>query len=253
MAKEKSPAHHETIIYGTHPVIETVIAARRKVEEFFISKEPIPVLKALFNDLSVHVTKLDHARMKALTRSEHHQGIAARVGPFPFWYIDDFIHLVDKGDHVVVILDELQDPVNLGNIIRISECLGASGILITKDRAVSVTPVVEKASSGASAHLPIVRTVNLVRAIEQMKDAGYWIFAAEAGAPEPFYETSLTGRTAFVMGSEGHGIRRLVRSKCDHVVSIPMLGRIESLNVSQATAVLLSEALRQRVMNLKEQ
>ncbi len=179
-----------------------------------------------------------------LAGSPHHQGVVAEVGPFVYTELDKVLGSGRQGP--MVLLDEVQDPANLGNILRTAECLGAAAVVCTKDRSVHVTPTVEKASAGASAHLPVVRVTYLVRAVEVLKREAYWIYAAEARGATVCYRLDLSGRVAFVVGSEGRGVRRLVRETCDGSISIPMTGEIDSLNVSQAVTILLAEALRQR-------
>ncbi len=246
MPRQKPPVRSENFIYGVHPVMETVIAGKRKVEEIYLARDLTPQWSKILEPLSIPLIKMDNARISAITGADHHQGIAAKAQPFPYWSIEDLLSSAVEEPHILVLLDEIQDPANLGNILRISECLGASGVVLTKDRAVPVTGAVEKSAAGASAHIPVARVVNLARTIEQLKEANFWIFAAEAGAPNLYYETDLTGKAALVLGSEGSGIRRLVREKCDFGITIPMQGKIDSLNVSQAAAVILSEALKQR-------
>ena len=192
------------------------------------------------------VKRVSDEELSRIARTPHHQGICVRAEPFPYYSLEQILEREDPPSHVLVILDEIQDPGNLGNIVRSAECLGAAGVVLSKDRATHVTAVVEKAAAGASAHIPIARVVNVARALENLKRSGYWIFAAEMEAGCTCYEKNLEGKIAFVLGSEGKGIRRLVREKCDLGISIPLEGRIDSLNVAQAATVLLSEALRQR-------
>jgi 23S rRNA (guanosine2251-2'-O)-methyltransferase len=164
------------------------------------------------------------------------------VGPYPYVELED---LLAAPDPLVVVLDGVTDPHNLGAVLRVAEGAGASGVVIPKDRAAGVTAAAVKASAGASEHVPIARVTNLRRAIDRMKEAGLWVYAAEVGGT-PYTELDLTGPVGLVLGSEGRGMRRLVREGCDGAVSIPMLGAVGSLNVSVAAAVLLYEARRQR-------
>jgi 23S rRNA (guanosine2251-2'-O)-methyltransferase len=218
------------------------------VEEVYLSREPLSGwdLYRRLDDLGIPLTRSSAGDLNSIAASPNHQGIVARVGPFPYADFDDLVGSIAAKPGVVVILDEIQDPANLGNILRSSECLGAAAVVLTKDRAVPVTGAVEKASAGASAHVPVARVVNLVRAMEELKEASYWIYAADARSQHDCFSTDLTDKTAFALGSEGKGLRRLVREKCDQGITVPMVGRIDSLNVSQTTAILLAEALRQR-------
>jgi 23S rRNA (guanosine2251-2'-O)-methyltransferase len=170
------------------------------------------------------------------------------VGAFPYVDMDEFVSKFSAHSATILILDEVQDPQNLGNVLRSSECLGAAAIVLSKDRSVPVTASVEKAAAGASAHVPIIRVINLVRAIQQLKNASFWIYAADAGAGDSCYSTDLTGRVGLILGSEGKGIRRLVRENADLRISIPMAGKVASLNVAQSAAILLAESLRQRMV-----
>ncbi len=149
------------------------------------------------------------------------------------------------GRRIVVVLDGVTDPQNLGAALRVADGAGASGVVIPKDRAAGVTAAAVKASAGASEHVPVARVTNLRRAVDLMKEAGLWVYAAEVGG-RPHTDLDLTGPVGLVLGSEGRGVRRLVREGCDGTVSIPMLGAVGSLNVSVASAVLLYEARRQR-------
>jgi 23S rRNA (guanosine2251-2'-O)-methyltransferase len=233
------------IIYGLHPVLETINAGKRKIEEVFISKNRVDRIQPILNQYGIRPTKVDPSNLNILTRTEHHQGLAARVGPFPYAELEDLLDK-SKPDAIIILLDEIQDPVNLGNIIRIGECLGASGVVLPNDRSVSITAVVEKASAGATAYFSVTKVTNLVRAIEQLKSAGFWMYAAEAKAERQYFDVKYDTKIGFILGSEGKGIRRLVREHCDNGISIPMKGKIDSLNVSQATSILLSEVMRQK-------
>jgi 23S rRNA (guanosine2251-2'-O)-methyltransferase len=246
--KRRTAADTTVVIYGTHPVLETLVAGRRRIEEILLSKGPAlpPSAESAIRDRGIPVRSLSPGDMLSLTATPHHQGLAARVGPFPYADLDDMLARRQK-PRLILVLDEVQDPANLGNILRSAECLGAGGVVFPKDRSVPITAVVEKSSAGASAHIPIARVVNLIRAIEDLKGAGYWIYGTAADARDQVYSLDLTGLTAFVLGSEGKGMRRLVREHCDQMVSIPMQGKTASLNVSQMATILLAESLRQRI------
>ena len=166
----------------------------------------------------------------------------ARVAPYPY---SDLIEILAAADPLILVLDGVTDPRNLGAVLRAADGAGASGVVIPKDRAVGVTAAAVKASAGASEHVPVARETNLRRTIDRMKEAGVWVYAAEVGGTT-YTGLDLAGPAALVLGSEGRGVRRLVREGCDGAVSIPMLGAVGSLNVSVAAAVLLYEARRQR-------
>ena len=237
------------MIYGVHPVLETVRAGKRSVEAIYLARIPSSAddLVALAENAGISITSSSVNEISTLTGSQHHQGVAARVGPFPYADLDDLLFGQEAIQGPMLILDQVQDPANLGNILRSAECLGASGVVVAKDRSVGITPTVEKAAAGASAHIRIIRVVNLVRAIGQLKDSGFWIYGTSQEGRRSLYSIDLSARIAFVLGSEGKGMRRLVREKCDDVVSIPIVGKTESLNVSQTAAIVLAETLRQRL------
>ena len=237
------------MIYGVHPVVETVKAGKRHVEAVYLARISTSAVElvARIENAGIPITSSSADEISSLTGSPHHQGIAARVGPFPYADLDDLLSGNGPTHGPMLILDEVQDPANLGNILRSADCLGAPAVVIAKDRSVAITPVVEKAAAGASAHIRIIRVVNLVRAIEQLKSSGFWIYGTHQEGRQTVYSLDLSGQVAFVLGSEGKGMRRLVREKCDEVVSIPIVGQTESLNVSQTAAIVLAETLRQRI------
>ena len=229
------------IIHGVRPVIEALRSRKREVFEVLDAAKISEVAKVA-DVASVPVKKVTRARIEELARGAAHQGVAARVGPYPY---SDLGEILAAPDPLILVLDSVTDPRNLGAVLRAAEGAGASGVVIPKDRVVDVTAAAVKASAGASEHVPVARETNLRRAIDRMKEAGVWVYAAEVGGTT-YTELDLSGSVALVLGSEGRGVRRLVREGCDGAVSIPMLGTVGSLNVSVAAAVLLYEARRQR-------
>ena len=228
-------------IYGVRPVIEALRSKRREVFEVLDAVGNGEVAEAAAAS-GVSVKRVPRARIEDLARGGAHQGVAARVGPYPYSDLDEILAAPDL---LILILDGVTDPRNLGAALRAADGAGASGVVIPKDRAVGVTAAAVKASAGASEHVPVARETNLRRAIDRMKAAGVWVYAAEVGGTT-YTGLDLAGPVALVLGSEGRGVRRLVREGCDGAVSIPMLGAVGSLNVSVAAAVLLYEARRQR-------
>ena len=231
------------IVYGVRPVIEALKSARREVFEVLQASENGEV-EAAASASGVPVKRVSRAHVEELSRGGDavHQGVVARVGPYPYSGLEEI--LADP-EPLVVVLDGVTDPRNLGAVLRAADGAGASGVVVPKDRAAGVTPAAVKASAGASEHVRVARETNLRRAIDGMKKANVWAYAAEAGGT-PYAEMDLSGPVALVLGSEGRGVRRLVREGCDGTVSIPMLGAVSSLNVSVAAAVLLYEARRRR-------
>ena len=178
-----------------------------------------------------------------LAGSPDHQGVVAEVDPYPY---ADAAAMLAKPDALIVVLDRIQDPQNLGAMARSAEAAGATGLVIPSRRSASVTAAAAKASAGAVEHLPIARVPNLADFLGRAKDEGAWVYGAEANAKSPYTQADLTGKVVLVMGSEGKGLRRLVADRCDLIVSIPVRGRVASLNVAAAAAVVLFEAVRQR-------
>ena len=231
----------QEVIYGIRPVIEALRSSRREVFEVLDAAGNREVAEAAAAS-GVSVKKAPRARIEDLARGGTHQGVVALVGPYPYAYLDE---LLAGPEPLILVLDGVTDPRNLGAVLRAADGAGASGVVIAKDRAVGVTAAAAKASAGASEHVPVARETNLRRAIDRMKEAGVWVYVAEIGGTA-YTEMDLAGPVALVLGSEGQGVRRLVREGCDGALSIPMLGAVGSLNVSVAAAVLLYEARRQR-------
>jgi 23S rRNA (guanosine2251-2'-O)-methyltransferase len=228
-------------VYGIRPVVEALRSGRRKVFDVIDAVGNEEVAKAA-TACGLNVKRASRHRVEDLARGGVHQGVVARVEPYPYSGLEE---ILSTDDPLILVLDGVTDPHNLGAVLRIADGAGASGIVIPKDRAVGVTAAAVKASAGASEHVRVSRVTNLRRAVDTMKRAGLWVYAAEAGGT-PYPEFDLAGAVALVLGSEGRGVRRLVREGCDGTVSIPMLGAVESLNVSVASAVLLYEARRRR-------
>jgi 23S rRNA (guanosine2251-2'-O)-methyltransferase len=230
------------IIYGIRPVVEALRSKRREVHEVLdaVGDEVIASEAAA---RGVRLRRVRRERVEELAPGAVHQGVAARVASYPY---SGLAEILAAPDPLIVVLDSVTDPRNLGAVLRAADGAGASGVVVPKHRAVGVTPAAAKASAGASEHVRVARETNLRRALNKMKEAGVWAYAAEGGAALAYTDLDLSGPVAFVLGSEGRGVRRLVREECDGTVSIPMLGAVSSLNVSVAAAVLLFEARRQR-------
>ena len=228
-------------VYGIKPVVEALRSGRRRVFEIIDAVGDENVAKAAAAR-GVDVKRAPGQRVEELARGGVHQGVVARVEPYPYSGLEE---ILSASDPLLLVLDGVTDPRNLGAVLRVADGAGASGVVIPKDRAVGVTAAAVKASAGASEHVRVARETNLRRTIDTLKRAGLWVYAAEAGGT-PYTELDLAGPVALVLGGEGRGVRRLVREGCDGTVSIPMLGAVESLNVSVASAVLLYEARRRR-------
>ena len=189
----------------------------------------------------MRVDQVAHAELTQRARGGVHQGVGAELAEFRYAELEDLL----EGDFLLV-LDGVTDPQNLGALVRSAHALGAQGVVVPKDRAAGVTPAVFKAAAGALEHCPLARVTNLVRALEQMKERGIWTVALAGDGERALPELDLTMPTALILGSEGSGVRPLVRRTCDHVARIPMSGKVGSLNVSAAGAIALYEVARQR-------
>ena len=240
------------LLYGIHPVLETLAAGRRRVYKIYLAKEKKPGRLARIASMAeargVSKKNIGPADLKALTGSIDHQGAAAVVSPYPQVTIPDILQTIKGEDrqHFLLMLDNIQDPQNLGTIIRTALCVGIHGVIIPKDRSAPPTPAVSKASCGALEHIRLVRVTNLIQTIKHLKNSGLWILGLQKDAAQSIYASDLSGSIALVLGGEQKGIRRLVKKHCDFLVSIPQQGAFNSLNASVAAAVAMYEAFRQR-------
>ncbi len=205
----------------------------------------VKMIAAKAKDAGVTVVNSTSENLDRLACGEHHQGIVALVAEKAYSTVDDILSIARERNEkpLIVVCDGIEDPHNLGAVIRCAECEGAHGVIIPERRACGLTPAVSKASAGAIAHMAIAKVGNIAETIEKLKDAGVWTYAAEAGGQD-FFDTDWSGGVAIVMGGEDSGVSRLVRERCDFTVSIPMYGKVNSLNVSTAASVLLCHAAR---------
>ena len=194
------------------------------------------------------VVDADKRKLDNMSRTHAHQGVIALASVREYSTVEDILQIAaDRGEApLLVVCDEISDPHNLGAIIRTAECAGAHGVIIPKRRSAGLTAIVAKTSAGAVAHMPVARVPNIAVLLKDLKEQGVWVFGTAAGGNTTLYNADLKGPAAIVIGSEGDGMTRLVTENCDFLVSIPMKGRINSLNASAAAAILLYEAVRQR-------
>ena len=195
----------------------------------------------------IPIVETERVKLEKMAGGGSHQGVVCAVAEQNYATVDEILALAaERGEKpLVVVCDGIEDPHNLGAIIRSAECMGAHGVIIPKRRAVGLTAVVSKASAGALAQMPVAKVANIPTVLEELKEKGLWIYAADMDGT-PYYETDLTGASAIVLGAEGAGVSRLVKERSDFVVSIPQYGKVNSLNVSNAAAVILCEAARRR-------
>lgn len=238
----------ENVIVGRNPVREA-LKSGREIDKLMVSSEDGSMKKilALAGERRIPVMKVEKSAIERVASGQIHQGVAAFVSAYEYAELEDIFSLAEKRgeDPFIIILDNLEDPHNLGAIMRTAECAGAHGIIIPKRRACGLTDVVAKASAGAVEYIPCVKVTNIAQTIDALKEKGIWVAACDMGGQE-YYKADLKGKIAVVIGSEGFGISRLVKEKCDFVVSMPMVGRINSLNASNAAAVILYEVRKQR-------
>jgi len=241
----------EEIIYGLNPVTEALRGTRRIFELFVAgstSDKRMEKLLKLAAERKVPVRQREKGDLTRLCNTDHHQGVALKVEPFPYADLADILEGVQgTGKGLILVLDSVQDPHNLGALIRSAACAGADAVVIPKDRAAGVTAAAEKSSAGAVATIPVAQVTNVTQALEELKKAGFWVFGADGSAKVSLYQQDLTGPVALVIGGEGEGVRPLVRKACDQLVSIPMQGGVNSLNASVAGGILLFEVVRQRL------
>lgn len=191
------------------------------------------------------IKTVDKNKLDEMSESENHQGIIAVANEYKYYELEDVLEEVKDRPSFFLILDEIEDPHNLGAIIRSAEASGVDAIIIPKRRACQVNATVEKTAAGATSHMKVIRVTNLVQTIEKMKEQGIWIYSVDMDGSE-YTRTDLNGKIALVIGNEGKGISRLIKEKSDFTISIPMKGHINSLNASVAASVLMFEAVRQR-------
>jgi 23S rRNA (guanosine2251-2'-O)-methyltransferase len=230
------------LVYGRRAVREA-LRGRRQVLALYASERAIAAESWLREEPDLRLRVETERGLTALAGTADHQGVVARVEPYPY---ADAEELAGLPDALLVCLDQVTDPRNLGAVARSAEGAGATGVVLPAHRSARVTPVVARASAGAVEHLPIAVVPNLARYLAAVKGSSLWVYGADSTAATPMWQADLTGGVALVFGAEGKGLRPLVRRTCDAAVAIPLAGRVESLNVSVAAAVLLYEARRQR-------
>ena len=242
------------IIEGRNAVVEAHRAGR-SIDKIFIAKgdtdKTLGHIASKARAAGIVVADADRRKLDAMSVTKAHQGVIALVGVSDYCTVSEILDYAKERNEApfVVVCDEISDPRNLGAIIRSAECAGAHGVIIPKRRSAGMTAIVGKASAGAAEHMRIARVANIPAVLKELKDSGLWIYGAAAGGENGLWKTDFSGALAIVIGSEGDGLGRLVRQSCDFIVSIPMVGTINSLNASAAASVIMYEILRQRSGN----
>lgn len=241
----------EEWIVGKNPVIEA-LRSGRTINKIWIAegtnKNLMGPIFALAKEQGVIVTTANRKKLDTLASTDNHQGVIASVAAYDYVEVEDILRRAEEKQEppFILLLDELEDPHNLGSILRTADAVGAHGVIIPKRRSVSLTATVAKASAGAINYVPVARVTNLVRTIEELKERGVWIAGTDASAKQDFRQGDFTMPLGVVIGSEGKGISRLVRENCDYLYSLPMAGNVTSLNASVAAALLMYEVYRSR-------
>ena len=253
MEDRKFPAPEaDGVIEGRNAVIEA-LRAGTAIDKIYLQKgetdKTLGHIASKARSAGAVVVEADRRKLDAMSRTHAHQGVIALSAVREYATVEDILQTAEaRGEApLLVVCDELSDPHNLGAVIRTAECAGAHGVIIPKRRSAGLTAVVAKTSAGAVAHVPVARVPNLPALLDDLKKRGIWVFGTAADGPTALYDADLKGPAAIVIGSEGSGMGRLVAERCDFLVSIPMRGKLNSLNASAAAAILLYEAVRQRL------
>ena len=250
--KDGLTAEADGIIEGRNAVIEA-LRAGTAVDKIYLQRgetdRTLGHIASRARAAGIVVVEADRRKLDAMSRTHAHQGVIALCAVREYAGVEDILRLAeDRGEApLLVICDELSDPHNLGAVIRTAECAGAHGVIIPKRRSAGLTVIVAKTSAGAVAHVPVARVPNIPSLLKDLKKQGVWVFGTAAEGTTPLYNADLKGPAAIVIGSEGEGMTRLAAENCDFLVSIPMRGKLSSLNASAAAAILLYEAVRQRI------
>ncbi|MED5019928.1 23S rRNA (guanosine(2251)-2'-O)-methyltransferase RlmB [Paenibacillus chibensis] len=242
----------EEIIGGKHSVIEA-LKSGRTINKIWIAEgaqkhltQPI-IIEA--KKLGIIIQQVDKRKLDQLAPGVQHQGVVAQAAPYAYAEVEDILLAAEnKGEPpFILLLDEIEDPHNLGSILRTADCTGVHGVIVPKRRSAQVTATVSKTSAGAAEYVPVARVTNLGQTIDSLKEKGIWVVGTDVSAAQGIYETNVfDGPVAIVIGNEGKGMGRLIREKCDVLIKLPMNGQINSLNASVAAGVVMYEVLRRR-------
>ena len=254
--KKENPVEQPDIftegsIEGRNVVYEA-LRAERSIDKIFIQdgerEGSLQRIAALAKDKGIVLIPTDRKKLNEMSQTGAHQGVIAMCAAKEYVSVDEILELARNAgeDPFLILCDEIYDPHNLGAIIRTAVAAGAHGIIIPKRRNVGLTPVVYKASAGMTQHISVAKVVNIAAEIDRLKAAGLWIYGADANGEKNYYESDFSGPVALVIGSEGQGLSRLIKEKCDFLVKIPMNEKVASLNASVAGAIMMYEILRQR-------
>lgn len=244
----------EDLVEGRNAVIELLKSGRTTIEQIYIANTKmegsITKIIALAREQKVIIKEVDRKKLDSMSETGSHQGVIAQITPFNYSQVEDILAYAEKKgqDPFIIILDELEDPHNLGSIVRTAELCGVHGIIIPKRRNVGVTGTVYKTAAGAIEHMRIAKVTNVNAEIDKLKENGVWVYGADIRGEEFSYDVNFSGPCALIIGNEGKGISKLTAKKCDKLVKIPMVGKINSLNASVAGGIMMYEVLKSRLM-----
>ena len=242
----------DDVLVGRNAVTEA-LKSGRGINKLWIAsgdrEGSVAEIAALAKERGIVVQYVERTKIEALAGGHRHQGVLAYVAPVPYAELEDILKAAEaKGEApFLVLLDELEDPHNLGALLRTADATGVHGILIPKRRSVSLNATVAKTSAGAVEYVPVARIGNIAQTLKKLKEKGFWVAGADMDGEKAYYEADLTGPLVLVVGSEGKGMSRLTKEACDFIVRMPMVGRINSLNASVAGSILMYESMRQRL------
>lgn len=248
----KQKAKEPELLYGINPVSEALKAGRRHIKTLYLASgrrdRRVDAIEELAEKAKIAVQRVDGETLEKLTGTRQHQGAALDAGALPGVHPSELLSAAEKGGEApfLVLLDSVEDPRNLGAIVRTALCAGAHGVILPKDRSAQLSPLVSKASAGALEHLPVAVVTNLAKTMDELKADGLWIAGLDAGGDSSLFGGDFTGPLGIVVGSEGKGLRPLVKKGCDFIVSIPLKGAVDSLNASVAASLVMYEVVRQR-------
>ncbi|MFD2115000.1 23S rRNA (guanosine(2251)-2'-O)-methyltransferase RlmB [Paenibacillus yanchengensis] len=241
----------ENYIAGKHPVLEA-LRSEREINKIWMveggKKNIVGPIMAEAKQQGIIVQYVDRRKLDAMVPGVVHQGVVAQAAAIAYVEVEQLLERAEeRGEQpFLLILDELEDPHNLGSILRTAECMGVHGVVIPKRRSASLTATVLKISAGAAEYVPVARVTNLVATIEKLKEKGVWVGGADAGSGQSVHNTDFSIPLALVIGNESKGLGRLVKEKCDFIVNLPLRGQLNSLNASVAAGILMYEVVRQR-------
>jgi 23S rRNA (guanosine2251-2'-O)-methyltransferase len=248
---EKNAGEDIPRLEGRNPIIEA-LKAGRTIEKLYIAKGAsegsIRQIVSMARERGIVINEMERFKLDSMSETRNHQGVIAIVSPYAYAEVDDILEEARiKGEQpFIILLDEIYDPHNLGSVIRTANACGAHGVIISKRRAVGLTPTVAKASAGAIEYVKVSKVTNMTQTIKYLKEKGLWVAGADMDGEKMYYEADLSGPIALVIGSEGEGVGKLIKDNCDFIVKMPMKGQISSLNAGVAGAVLMYEVVRQR-------